>query len=849
MKRPCVVYILLAIIFCSILIVYPANAPSTQLFVDPVNTLDHSLQPETPKTIRPVADGSFTQWTRNTTTLRPNGEGTYSDPMNSTGRILTLNPSGHGTADPASQWSSWTHLTPDSDGIWANWTNNFAFVDDWPSQDGDGTYIWTNKNNYNESVNFWSPPAAPRSLNIVKVRLTVVARLASGTAQMRIMLIIGGAMYNGSLVTPTATYTTYLNEWSTNPATGLPWTWTEMDVFQAGVKSQGTGELRITQIYVSILTSGVYTDFDDWPDNNGDTDYIFAAADTKTQTAALPDHTAETWNIQRVRVTIFAKQNLTGTDAEQVTIILRMGTTNYAAATSFTPTTAYAEYTSEWLTSPATGLAWTWPEIDSLEAGVRTTRVGSKWTGEIRVTQLYVKVIEPGTYAHWSDSSPDWDDTYVSAISGGRVRSSSLQNHASETWGVERVQVNIIARTDVSTDERIQLLLVVGGSVYYSGNLVPTASYSTFSYVWTKNPKTNLAWDWTAIDALEAGVKSVQYGATWKGEIRVTQLCVIVGGPGTYAEWDEEVQDGDTSYISATMKDMKESSALEDPVHPTWDISRVRVFICARSTVVTDEQVQPLVAIGGVEYLGQAFTPTTNYVSYYSDWGKNPSTGLRWTWSDIDGLQAGVISVMGPDKIWTGELRVTQIYVEVSRLHFSIDVRVSDVVDLFTFDLRLNYTTSVLSATAIFNGSFFGSSYQVFIEDLNDTLGSLRYLVSQPMEAQEGVSGSGVLATIDFTVDSYGASDLVLCNVEFFDRNGVLITPVSVFDGYFDNRITGDIDSDGDVDGVDFGIFAPCYGSLLGQPTYNRECDLDRDGDVDGVDFGLFAPNYGRHYP
>jgi hypothetical protein len=59
--------------------------------------------------------------------------------------------------------------------------------------------------------------------------------------------------------------------------------------------------------------------------------------------------------------------------------------------------------------------------------------------------------------------------------------------------------------------------------------------------------------------------------------------------------------------------------------------------------------------------------------------------------------------------------------------------------------------------------------------------------------------------------------------------------------------LTGDIDGDGDVDGVDFGIFAPCYGSLLGQPNYKRECDLDFDGDDDGVDFGMFAPNYGKH--
>jgi parallel beta-helix repeat protein len=55
----------------------------------------------------------------------------------------------------------------------------------------------------------------------------------------------------------------------------------------------------------------------------------------------------------------------------------------------------------------------------------------------------------------------------------------------------------------------------------------------------------------------------------------------------------------------------------------------------------------------------------------------------------------------------------------------------------------------------------------------------------------------------------------------------------------------GDLDHDGDVDGADFGIFAPCYGSSTGQPAYNPEADFDHDGDVDGADFGIFAPFYG----
>jgi hypothetical protein len=57
--------------------------------------------------------------------------------------------------------------------------------------------------------------------------------------------------------------------------------------------------------------------------------------------------------------------------------------------------------------------------------------------------------------------------------------------------------------------------------------------------------------------------------------------------------------------------------------------------------------------------------------------------------------------------------------------------------------------------------------------------------------------------------------------------------------------IAGDVDGDGDVDPDDFAIFAGAYGSVVGDPTYDPECDIDGDGDVDPDDFAIFAANYG----
>jgi hypothetical protein len=39
--------------------------------------------------------------------------------------------------------------------------------------------------------------------------------------------------------------------------------------------------------------------------------------------------------------------------------------------------------------------------------------------------------------------------------------------------------------------------------------------------------------------------------------------------------------------------------------------------------------------------------------------------------------------------------------------------------------------------------------------------------------------------------------------------------------------------------------FAEAYGSSVGDPNYNDQCDFDLDGDVDRIDFGIFAQYYG----
>jgi hypothetical protein len=135
--------------------------------------------------------------------------------------------------------------------------------------------------------------------------------------------------------------------------------------------------------------TGTYEDWDDWPEHNGDTDYISVTADALNQSSTLEDHLLETWSIERVRVTIVARKNESASNA-RVRMMIAIGGEAYVS-TGKSLTTSYSEYFNDWKTNPATGSEWTWQYVDLLEVGV-SSYATTAWTGEARVTQLYVEV-------------------------------------------------------------------------------------------------------------------------------------------------------------------------------------------------------------------------------------------------------------------------------------------------------------------------------------------------------------------------------------------------------------------------------------------------------------------------
>jgi len=92
----------------------------------------------------------------------------------------------------------------------------------------------------------------------IKVYFRCKAQDTPTRASAKAVLKTGGTVYAGTSKTVTTSWADYSQVWTTNPDTGNPWTWSEIDALQAGValrRCQPSGVGRrtyCTQVYVEV---------------------------------------------------------------------------------------------------------------------------------------------------------------------------------------------------------------------------------------------------------------------------------------------------------------------------------------------------------------------------------------------------------------------------------------------------------------------------------------------------------------------------------------------------------------------------------------------------------------------
>lgn len=127
-----------------------------------------------------------------------------------------------------------------------------------------------------------------------------------------------------------------------------------------------------------------YTYVDEDPAN--DSDYTFASSATLRDLHALPNHSTESGTINSVKIYCRFKLNMFTTGSAK--ICLKSGGT-VVDGTTQTLTFSFAAYSQTWTTNPVTSSAWTWDEIDALQAGYKLIADAGS---QANCSQMYVEV-------------------------------------------------------------------------------------------------------------------------------------------------------------------------------------------------------------------------------------------------------------------------------------------------------------------------------------------------------------------------------------------------------------------------------------------------------------------------
>jgi len=195
--------------------------------------------------------------------------------------------------------------------------------------------------------------------------------------------------------------------------------------------------------------------------------------------------------------------------------------------------------------------------------------------------------------------------------------------------------------------------------------------------------------------------------------------------------------------------------------------------------------------------------------------------------------------------VWIGPPDQTA---QLSGGNFTADVAIANVTDLGSFQFVLTFSPNIVHVEGAELGHFLGSTGRGTVPvgpEIDNQLGTVSFGAAGFGE-QEGSDGSGVLATITFSPQATGGSDLHLQGVQVTDTVTEMIS-VDLQDGQVTvtGTIPGDLDGDCDVDVMDIMIVASHWNAVEGEENYDPGCDMDNDGDIDVVDIMLVASHWG----
>jgi hypothetical protein len=124
---------------------------------------------------------------------------------------------------------------------------------------------------------------------------------------------------------------------------------------------------------------------------------------------------------------------------------------------------------------------------------------------------------------------------------------------------------------------------------------------------------------------------------------------------------------------------------------------------------------------------------------------------------------------------------------------FDVFVNISNVSNLYVFDVSVNFDPSIIKVVTVTEGSFLPSQAPsgtlFFGASIDNTTGTIKNIIDGMLTRVPGASGSGTLADIKFQALSDGTSPITLFDVGLIisplfwpDPNSPVFIPVSTLD-------------------------------------------------------------------
>jgi len=244
-----------------------------------------------------------------------------------------------------------------------------------------------------------------------------------------------------------------------------------------------------------------------------------------------------------------------------------------------------------------------------------------------------------------------------------------------------------------------------------------------------------------------------------------------------------------------------------------------------------------------------------------------PNDGV-WNWTDIDNMRIG-FETKKATAAGSGLLKIYEVWVQLPIDRVVIGVSVADAYDLYSYRFFLNWTGTMFDGMNVIEGPFLKSVGPTFFtyRNYNDATGNYtKVTCTLQLPAHRGPDGNGVLAYIALLVQGYGSTKLQLYDTGMADSFGFETTHTTT-NGYFDNRLTGDITGpenppgsglyppDKKIDGYDLFYLGKKFGTndpladFTGPENPVGSGTYPPDGIVDGRDLTALGKNFGRSIP